>query len=718
MKKRLIFGILAIWMTVCFSGCCLSHEWRDVTCTEPQACVKCGKTKGKELGHVWTESDCTHPKSCSVCGETEGEPAGHRWKDATCTEPRSCSVCGATEGEALGHSWKEADCLEAKTCRRCHAIEGEALGHELNEFHACIRCKEYFGTGTYLNFSDVKVNDSLYLGSYGRYEPSIVLYQRESKPIEWIVLDKQEDKLLVLSKYFLYQTSYGSIEGIQWDTSSLRKYLNNSFLYTAFTAAERNGILDTEIADPDCGDPMTDKIFLLSKDEYLTYCIENRAVGSVREAKGTSDWWLRSKEEAGICIARYTGYKELEKNVVNINNKTFPAYVRPAMWIPAEMELLEVQSEDAARIPQVDLASLQYGDKFTFGAYEMNGDYTDGSEPLEWYVTDVGEDYVNAISVNAFCALDRIEWPTYADYALGSKLLKEREDWLENVFYQKAFSDAEKDMFKVNGNHVWMLSKAAYTRIFNNTTIPVEAVTWQGNSVKWALEGEFGAVESSGRIWNDGHTVYGYVRPCIRLIKEKDSRGETDVAQVKYGDLIELGSYEQDNDLTNGKEPVSWRVLKVQGDQALVVSDQALDYQPYDSAEKNLYSWGECSLRIWLNQEFYNETFTDEERQRIVSTETSAILTKLETGRAEEETYDNVFCLCREEIEGGRYAVAEPTAYAESRGVVRAGDNCNYWLRGAKGSVLVMPAGGKEATWTSADNTIIGVRPAMWIKLP
>ena len=211
MKKRLIFGILAIWMTVCFSGCCLSHEWRDATCTEPQACVKCGKTKGKELGHVWTESDCTHPKSCSVCGETEGEPAGHRWKDATCTEPRSCSVCGATEGEALGHSWKEADCLEAKTCRRCHAIEGEALGHELNEFHACIRCKEYFGTGTYLNFSDVKVNDSLYLGSYGRYEPSIVLYQRESKPIEWIVLDKQEDKLLVLSKYFLYQTSSGSI---------------------------------------------------------------------------------------------------------------------------------------------------------------------------------------------------------------------------------------------------------------------------------------------------------------------------------------------------------------------------------------------------------------------------------------------------------------------------------------------------------------------------
>lgn len=771
MKKRIIFGILAVWMAACLSGCCMSHEWKEATCTEPQTCAKCGKTQGKELGHEWTESDCTHPQACSVCGETKGEAAGHKWQSATCTEPQICSVCGetvgrpaghkwhaatctapktcsacgstegalaehkwkgasctqpkicstcgATEGEALGHSWEEADCLKAKTCTRCQATEGEALGHELNDFHACIRCKEYFGTGTYLNFSDVKVNGSLYLGSHGRYEPSAALYQRESKPIEWIVLDKQEDKLLVLSKYFLQKSSYGTMEGIQWDTSQMRKYLNNNFLYPAFTAAERNAILDTEINDPDCGEPVTDKIFLLSKDEYLTYCIENGAVGSVREYRGTSDWWLRSKEETGICVARYTGYKNLEKDVVHINDdhEKYSAYVRPAMWIPIEMELLEEQSEDAARIPQIDLGSLQYGDKFSFGAYEMNGDYTDGSEPLEWYVTGVGEDYVNAISVYAFCALDRIEWSTYADHALASKLLEEREDWLENVFYQKAFSDAEKDMFKVNGNHVWMLSKAAYTSVFNNSKIPVKAVTWQGASVQWALKGQFGAVGIDGRIWDDGHTVYGYVRPCISLKKEKDSQG---AAQVKCGDLIEMGSYEQDNDLTNGKEPISWRVLNVHGDEALVVSDKALDHQPYDTAEADKrYFWSKCSLRDWLNKEFYEEAFTEEERARIVSTETSGILIRPGSGLAQEETYDYIFCLYKDEIVGNAYAATEPTPYAESRGAVKAvGENCGYWLRGSGDwGAPVMQPGGEKAVTAAVDNMFAGVRPAMWIKL-
>ena len=173
MKKTILsictMGIVSILLT----GCCLSHEWKEATCTTPKICVKCEKTEGEALGHEWQEATCTEPKTCSVCGETEGEALGHEWKEATCTEaktcsvcgetegkalghkwqeatctePKTCSVCGETEGEASGHEWQEATCTKAKTCSVCGETEGEALGHVVNALNICNICGEYTGDG-------------------------------------------------------------------------------------------------------------------------------------------------------------------------------------------------------------------------------------------------------------------------------------------------------------------------------------------------------------------------------------------------------------------------------------------------------------------------------------------------------------------------------------------------------------------------------------------
>ena len=128
--KRVICFLVAVIAVFVLTGCCISHQWEEATCTTPKTCAKCGKTEGDPLGHTWKEATCIEPKTCSVCGETEGDPLGHKWVDATCTEPKICSVCGETEGEALGHEWVEATCTEPKTCSRCGETEGEALGHE------------------------------------------------------------------------------------------------------------------------------------------------------------------------------------------------------------------------------------------------------------------------------------------------------------------------------------------------------------------------------------------------------------------------------------------------------------------------------------------------------------------------------------------------------------------------------------------------------------
>lgn len=53
-------------------------------------------------------------------------------------------------------------------------------------------------------------------------------------------------------------------------------------------------------------------------------------------------------------------------------------------------------------------------------------------------------------------------------------------------------------------------------------------------------------------------------------------------AEVAVNDHVFFGHYEQDNDLTNGAEAIEWRVLKVENGEALLISQYALDSQPYN----------------------------------------------------------------------------------------------------------------------------------------
>ncbi len=124
-------------LTICFmlTGCCMSHEWKEATCTEPKTCTKCGETEGEALEHTWIDATCAEPKHCSICGETEGEVLAHIWVDATCTEPKHCSVCGKTEGEALEHTLTDANYQQAATCEICGEVVGEPLQADFKKYN-------------------------------------------------------------------------------------------------------------------------------------------------------------------------------------------------------------------------------------------------------------------------------------------------------------------------------------------------------------------------------------------------------------------------------------------------------------------------------------------------------------------------------------------------------------------------------------------------------
>lgn len=194
--------------------------------------------------------------------------------------------------------------------------------------------------------------------------------------------------------------------------------------------------------------------------------------------------------------------------------------------------------------------------------------------------------------------------------------------------------------------------------------------------------------------------------------------------KITEGSAIAFGSYEQDNDINNGKEAIEWIVLDKKDGKALVVSKYLLDCKPYHD-EYTAVTWETCTLRGWLNEEFINTAFTESERELIPTVTVEAHENPdydVETGRA---TEDKVFLLSIAEVneyfESDSERVSYPTDYAKANGVYTYENACWWWLRtighDQEFVASVHFEGLVETSASPVDFDRSGVRPAMWIEL-
>lgn len=188
--------------------------------------------------------------------------------------------------------------------------------------------------------------------------------------IEWIVLDKTDDKLLLVSKYALDCRPYNDAEEeVTWETCDLRSWLNGEFLNTAFSPAEQSKISETSLENKGNSNPeycrnggsdTLDKVFILSEEEFdkyfdagdsgngiscrckaTPYAAENGArIDEDWTDDGETLWWLRTPGYDNTCAMSviYTGKKEDGGPVSNWfagEEEGGPAgyCVRPAMWV-------------------------------------------------------------------------------------------------------------------------------------------------------------------------------------------------------------------------------------------------------------------------------------------------------------------------------------------------------------------------------------------------
>ena len=155
---------------------------------------------------------------------------------------------------------------------------------------------------------------------------------------------------------------------------------------------------------------------------------------------------------------------------------------------------------------------------------------------------------------------------------------------------------------------------------------------------------------------------------------------------LKTGDRITFGSYEQDNNRSNGPEPIGWRVLEVSGGSALIVSEYALDARAYNEDYESVM-WATCTLRKWLNGEFYDTAFNEEEKGLIALTKVKNADNPKYGTDGGKDTEDRVFLLSLGEAE--RYFEddedrrAFPTEYAIAQDVYVDRDlgTVWWWLR-------------------------------------
>ena len=200
---------------------------------------------------------------------------------------------------------------------------------------------------------------------------------------------------------------------------------------------------------------------------------------------------------------------------------------------------------------------------------------------------------------------------------------------------------------------------------------------------------------------------------------------------LNVGDTLVFGTYEQDNDTTNGKEDIEWLVLAKENNKILVVSDKALDCKPYNQS-RDYVTWETCSLRNWLNNDFINAAFTAEERAMIPTVTVSADMNPKYNTNPGNATKDRVFLLSIVETE--KYFTSDearkcvPTEYAISNGAYTSDSytkggkvTCLWWLRSPgdyqNNAAYVIDVGSVGRGGLNVDRGNYSVRPALWITI-
>ena len=244
-----------------------------------------------------------------------------------------------------------------------------------------------------------------------------------------------------------------------------------------------------------------------------------------------------------------------------------------------------------------------------------------------------------------------------------------------------------------------------------------------------------------GKTGNTGEYCGGCANPMPVQEKTAEPTTKEKLKQFRtIGNIVTFGNYPQTADSTDNT-PIEWQILDVQGDWALLISRYGLDAMPY-STDASHYTWETCTLRNWLNNNFYYGAFSAEEQAVIRTNEvdngvSQGFSYKYGTDLIDgNKTVDKIFLFSYEEarqyftVRDMNFNIKSrvaPTAYALKNGAgtistIKTVDDMAagwWWLRSPGNSekrAARIDFSGAINSYSVSSTTGL-VRPALWLYL-
>ena len=311
------------------------------------------------------------------------------------------------------------------------------------------------------------VGESIWFGTYPQEADGT------KKPIEWIILETKENRMLLLSKYILDTRKYHEKKkGVTWEESDIRQWLNNEFYMNAFNSVEQKAIWGSITKTnnnfkygTNGGNDTADKVFLLSVEDAIKRFPNDegrkakateyaqKVGGTVINKKiGYSWWWLRSPGKYGYRAAEIFDSGWIDASGESVNSKS--KGVRPAIWVQKnsikfikreKIEKKVASEQEEVHDPFVkkekassDFSKKDIGSTLLFGRYPQteSGD----KKPIEWIV--VKREGNKALLLSKYVLDAKPYNKEVKDVTWETSDIRK---WLNNEFYRDAFSNAEKE---------------------------------------------------------------------------------------------------------------------------------------------------------------------------------------------------------------------------------------------------------------------------------
>jgi len=487
--------------------------------------------------------------------------------------------------------------------------------------------------------------ENSYQDDNGYYINTIYWFKFET--IKWRVLSSTDGELFVMAEKILDSKAYNQVNtDVTWETCTLRDWLNNDFFNIAFNSSEQSEIIlstvineDNPWYNTDGGNDTEDNLFLLSFNETNNPAFgfsSNYDTDTAREAKGTD--FSKSNGLLLTTDSFYFGNSDwwLRSPGDYQYNAGFIYYGGDVCY---SSEGVHFTSGGVRPVFKINLSSAS--STITFDCA--------GGTAVESITGNVGDAFVapaNPTKVGYTFA----GWLPALPAAFPEGGLAVTAQWTPINTYVTG------DIIEYGSYPQTKVTDAGLITALNAQTLQVDnTVTYAGSKYQRVY---FAAAV------NQEQAVNGYNINTVYWFKF---------------------------------EPIQWRVLSNTNGELFVMSEKILDSRVYHPDQIDV-TWETCTLRNWLNNDFYNTAFNSTEQAGII---TSAVVNEDNSAYGTEggnNTSDKLFLLSYAEEMNPAYGFssesfssdtarrAQGTDFSKCNGLYVSTDssylgNGNWWLR-------------------------------------